>query len=155
MQVPGTAVFLHPTNQTTPLALRENVAFNHVVHERVFVVSTTSESVPHVAPEDRVVFDDLGDPYDRIEHLTLRFGFSDEQDVPAALRLARAQGIQIDPDEAYYFLSRITVHRTNDACMPQWRKRLFIGLAHNAATPVQYFRLPADRTVVMGAQVGL
>ena len=31
--------------------------------------------------------------------------------------------------------------------------RLFVGLAHNAATPVEYFRLPIGRTVVMGAQV--
>jgi KUP system potassium uptake protein len=37
--------------------------------------------------------------------------------------------------------------------MPPWRKRLFLGLAHNAASPTQYFRLPEDRTVAMGATV--
>lgn len=154
-RVPGTAIFLHPSKETAPIALRENAAFNHVIHDNVFIVSTIAESIPHVAPADRVVFDCLGNPYDHIEHITLRFGFSDDQDIPAGLRLAREMGVDIDPDDAYYFLSRITVHRVPGKVMATWRKRLFIGMAHNAATPVQYFRLPAERTVVIGAQVGL
>jgi KUP system potassium uptake protein len=36
-----------------------------------------------------------------------------------------------------------------------WRKRLFIALSHNAASPADYFRLPVDRTVVMGSRVDL
>jgi KUP system potassium uptake protein len=39
--------------------------------------------------------------------------------------------------------------------MRSWRKRLFIGLAHNAANPAAYFKLPVDRTVVMGSRVEL
>ncbi|HET7279606.1 MAG TPA: hypothetical protein VFJ22_16120 [Dermatophilaceae bacterium] len=39
--------------------------------------------------------------------------------------------------------------------MSRWRKRLFLGLAHNAASPIEYFRLPEDRTVAMGAVVVL
>ena len=30
-----------------------------------------------------------------------------------------------------------------------------VGLAHNAASPTEYFRLPEDRTVAMGAAVVL
>ena len=87
--VPGTAVFLHPSKQSTPLALRENATFNHVIHENVLIVSTTAENVPHIPDDERVELDHLGDPYDAITHLTLRFGFQEEQDVPAALALAR------------------------------------------------------------------
>ena len=111
-RVPGTAVFLHPSKQSTPLALRENATFNHVIHENVLIVSTTSENVPHIPDDERVELDHLGDPYDAITHLTLRFGFQEEQDVPAALALAREQGIvEVDPDTAYYFLSRINIQR--------------------------------------------
>jgi KUP system potassium uptake protein len=39
--------------------------------------------------------------------------------------------------------------------MATWRKRLFIGLAHNAASPAAYFKLPDDRTVVMGSRLEL
>jgi KUP system potassium uptake protein len=154
--VPGTAVFLHPDKVTAPLAFRENAAFNHIVHEKVFIVSTTSENIPHVPDEERIVVDHLGDAHHEMTHLTLRFGFSDDQDVPAALALARLQGIDIDPDTAFYFLSKITVQRGDgNGGMSTWRKRLFIGLNHNAADPAVYFRLPDERTVVMGAHLAL
>ena len=75
-------------------------------------MSTTSENVPHIPDDERVELDHLGDPYDAITHLTLRFGFQEDQDVPAALALAREQGIvEVDPDTAYYFLSRISLQR--------------------------------------------
>jgi KUP system potassium uptake protein len=154
-RVPGTAVFLHPDKATAPLAFRENASFNHIVHERVFIVSTCSENVPHVPDAERVVVDHFGDRDDAITHLTLRYGFSDDQDVPAGLRIARALGQEIDPDSAFYFLSKITVQRGDGAGMSTWRKRLFIGLNHNAADPAVYFCLPEDRTVVMGAQLAL
>jgi KUP system potassium uptake protein len=119
-------------------------------------VSTTSEHTPYVSDEERVELDHLGDPYDAITHLTLRFGFQEDQDVPAALALARDLGIyDVDPDTAYYFLSRIIVQRGSGREMPIWRKRLFLGLAHNAASPTEYFCLPEDRTVAMGAAVVL
>jgi len=61
----------------------------------------------------------------------------------------------IDPAEAYYFLSRISIQRGQGREMRTWRKRLFVGLAHNAASPTEYFHLPEDRTVAMGAAVVL
>ena len=39
--------------------------------------------------------------------------------------------------------------------MARWRKALFVALAHNAADPAAYFRLPGDRTVTMGSDVDL
>lgn len=155
MHVPGTAVFMHPNKETAPLALRENASFNHVVHENVLIVTTVSANVPHVPIDERVTIDDLGDPFDHITHLTVRFGFQDDQDVPAALEKARDMGVEFDAEEVYYFLSRISVQMSQDNSMPKWRKRMFVGLAHNAATPVQYFRLPEERTVIMGANVAL
>jgi KUP system potassium uptake protein len=153
-QVEGTAVFLHPDKLTTPLALRENTTFNHVIHSRVLVVSATSANVPFVSDDERCTVDPLGDPYDAIDHLTVRFGFQEDQDVPAALALAHSSGlIELDLDNVYYFLSRINVQRGSGEGLSTWRKRLFIGMAHNAASPVEYFRLPEDRTVSMGAAV--
>jgi KUP system potassium uptake protein len=39
--------------------------------------------------------------------------------------------------------------------MARWRKRLFVAIARNAASPVAYFGLPDDRTVVVAAYVEL
>jgi KUP system potassium uptake protein len=157
-RVPGIGIFPHPTKETTPLALRANLDHNHVVHEHVVIVSAVSENIPHVV-EDRIRVDDLGYRDDGIVHVTVRYGFQDEQDIPAALREAasgdgsRGTELDIDPDRASYFLSRVTLRLTHDPDMRMWRKRLFLGLANNAANPAEYFGLPEARTVVMGSQV--
>jgi KUP system potassium uptake protein len=156
-RVPGTAVFPHPTNETTPLAMRANVEHNHVLHERVVIVSVTSENVPHVAPGERLSVDNLGYTDDGIAHLTFRVGFQDDQNIPETLRGVSELGseLDIDPDAASYFLSRVSIRRGRTAGMSSWRKRLFIGLAHNAASPAEYFGLPEDRTIVMGSHIYL
>jgi len=156
-RVPGTAVFPHPTKLTAPLALRANVEFNHVLHERVVIVSVLSENVPHVPPDERVALDELGAPDDGIVHVSARFGFQDEQDLPQVLRQASglSDELDIDPDTASYFLSRMTIERGRQPGMSGWRKRMFIGLSHNAANPAAYFCLPVDRTVVMGSRIEL
>ncbi|WP_345439862.1 potassium transporter Kup [Actinoallomurus vinaceus] len=161
-KVPGTAVFPHPGKQTTPLALRANLDHNHVVHEHVVIVSVSSENVPHVPVAELITVDDLGYQDDGVVHLTVRYGFQDEQDIPAALRMAasrserpRSELLDIDPDNASYFLSRGTLRLTDEPGMQRWRKKLFLALAHNAASPAEYFCLPEARTVVMGTQVDL
>jgi KUP system potassium uptake protein len=156
-RVPGIAVFPHPTKETTPLALRANVEFNQVLHEHVVLFSVIAENVPHVAAERQICIDDLGYADDGIVHLEVRFGFQDDRDLPEALRAAQGRTSELDfnADEALYFLSHLAIQRGDDECMVNWRKRLFIGLAHNAANPSVRFCLPEDRTVVMGAHVEL
>jgi len=160
-RVPGTAVFPHPTKETTPIALRANVEFNHVLHDRVVIVSVRSLNVPHVPFDDRLSVDELGYSDDGIVHLDVRFGFQDEQDIPEMLHHAVGLSTELDfdPDQAFYFLSRIAIERGagNDIepKMATWRKRLFVGLAHNAASPASYFCLPFDRTVSMATRIEL
>jgi KUP system potassium uptake protein len=152
-KVPGTAVFLHPDAETTPLAFRENANFNHVIHEHTWIISALSEDVPHIPLAERIVVDHLQDSHDNIAHLTLRFGFRDEQDVPLSLAVARSQGVPIDLDNAMYYLSRISVHASDRPGMARWRKPLFVAMARNSASPVEFFHLPVDKVVIMGAQV--
>jgi len=156
-RVPGTAVFPHPTKETTPLALRANVQYNQVLHEHVVLVSVHVENVPYVPNDERISIDELRYADDGVVHVDFRFGFQDEQDLPAMLRQAagRTQELEFDPDDAYYFLSRLTIQPGTAEGMAGWRKRLFIGLAHNAANPAANFNLPIDRTVVMGAHLEL
>ncbi|WP_240437751.1 potassium transporter Kup [Sciscionella marina] len=156
-RVPGTAVFPHQTKETVPLALRANAEFNEVVHEHVVIVSVISENVPHVPRGERLDVDSLAHANDGIVHLSVHFGFHDDQNLPATLRDAfmLTSELEIDTDTAFYFLSRITIEPGNTPDMPAWQKRLFIGLAHNAASAATYFRLPVDRTVVMGTRIEL
>ncbi|MCW2534341.1 MAG: kup [Modestobacter sp.] len=156
-RVPGTAVFPHPGKETTPLAFRANVEHNKIIHHGVLIVSASSANVPHVPVRERFSVDHLGDTDDGIQHLAVRFGFSDEPNLPEALRQACAAGVIepgiVDGPEASYFLSRGPIRRTRAPGMAPWRKVLFLTLAHNAADPAAYFGLPVNRTVTMGSPV--
>jgi KUP system potassium uptake protein len=155
VRVPGTAVFLNSSGTTTPLALRYNVEHNRVLHELVVIFTAETVGVPHVADEDRLVVDDLLIRDDGIVLFTARFGFQDQPNVPAALRLAAAHGIDVDVEGASYFLSRITIAATRSPGMAMWRKRLFTAMSRNAASPVRYFGLPEDRVVALGSSIEL
>jgi len=103
-----------------------------------------------------VTIDDLGYRDDGITHVTARFGFQDDLDVPRTLRSA-AERLEREADfsAVSYFLSRISIVATDDPGMARWRKKLFIAIARNAANPVPYFHLPEDRTIVMASHVEL
>jgi KUP system potassium uptake protein len=157
-RVPGTAIFLNPTKQTTPLAMRANVEHNHALHEHVVILSIDTKRVPYVPDHERIAIDDLGHKDDGIVHVTTRFGYAESQNVPAALRLACDR--ELSPElgdlellEATYFVSRISIVRSDAPGMAGWRKRLFVAIAKNAASPVEYFGLPIDRTVTMGSAI--
>jgi len=158
-RVAGTAVFPHPDNETTPLALRANTEHNHVLHKSVVIVSVNIRKVPHVPVGQRLVVDDLGYRDDGIQHVSLRFGFSDAPDLPAALMQASAGGVldsgPADMADASYFISRASLRRTAVPGMARWRKGLFLFLARNAADRSAFFHLPAGRTITMGTDVDL
>jgi KUP system potassium uptake protein len=151
----GTAVFLNPTKETTPLAMRANVEHNNTLHRNVVIISIETLNVPSVAESDQVSIDDLGYRDDGISHVTARVGFQDNIDVPRILDLAVARGLEGDCDTstASYFLSRMTIIPTDAPGMARWRKKLFLGIARNSSNPVAYFGLPDERTVVMGSHV--
>ena len=156
-RVPGVAVFPHPTKETTPLALRANVEFNHVLHEHIVIISGRTANVPHVPWDRRLEVSDLGDPVDGIVHVSAEFGFHDRMDFPEVLHrisTEEGEGLEaVDLDQAAYFVSRITLQRTRRPGMSRWRKMLFIALAHNAASQAEFLYLPEERTVVIGAQI--
>jgi KUP system potassium uptake protein len=156
-RLPGVAVYLNPSRDTTPLALRVGVDRIHAIHQEVVIVTIETTTSPHVAEHDRVAFDHLGYDHDGYSHVTLRFGFQDRPDVPKALALARRStpGLEVDfnPYHATYFLSHITVVPDGSPGMARWRKALFVTLARNAASPTEYFHLPAERVVTMGSQI--
>jgi KUP system potassium uptake protein len=156
-RAPGTAVFLTAGKETTPLALRENVDHNHVLHESVVIVSVETRRVPHVGRSERVVVDELGYGDDGILHVTINYGFQDEQNVPRALRQAanRELEVELDIDNATYFISQITLVRGDGPGMTKWRKKLFLGLSRTSTSPVEFFCLPEHRIVTMGSYIEL
>ena len=154
-RVPGTAIFLHRSGNTAPLALRANVEHNKSLHEEAVVVSISIQPTPHVAPEERLEVNDLGYRDDGIAHVTIHYGFQDDTDVPGALATATERGLEteIDLDNASYFLSKIELTRSEGDGMSAWRKRLFVATSNIATDPVDTFGLPRSRTIIMGSHI--
>jgi len=156
VRIPGTAVFLNRGSQTTPLALRANVEHNHVLHEHVVIMSLDTEPVPRVAEDERVVVDDLGYTDDGIIHVSAKFGYMEQPDVPAALHLVECLPMTEGPirvDEATYYVSKLELCSGSTRTMAPWRKRLFIATTHIAADAAAYFGLPLNRTVIIGSRI--
>ena len=152
--VPGTAIYLTSSTDTTPLALRINVERNHIRHKQIVIFRVEVLDVPHISDDRRCAIDNLGDPNDRVVLVNARFGYRDRPDIPAALRLAAEQTRELQNlDDATYFLSRITIYPTELGGMAMWRKRLFSALARNASSPTEYFQLPDDQVVALGSQI--
>ncbi|MDX6594838.1 MAG: system potassium uptake protein [Solirubrobacterales bacterium] len=156
-RVPGTAVYLNARRETTPLALRAGVEHTHAMHEAVVIISIETTKAPYVPESERLIVDNLGYEDDGIMHLTARFGYQDMPDVPRLLALAAKAGLEceVDVEGAVYFLSQVTIVPTPAPGMARWRKRLFVAMARNAASPVDYFRLPGERTVTLGSVIEL
>ncbi len=150
------AIYLNPSKDTTPLALKADVEHHGIFHDKVLIVSVEPVSVPHVDADQQLVAETLGSGLFKIRHVTLRAGYHDTTDVPAALALARKRGLlerNLDLEHASYFVSRITITPTSAPGMSRWRKLLFMLMARNSASPIDAFRLPVERTATVGAMI--
>ncbi len=156
-RVPGTAIFLNRGKATAPLALRANVEHNEILHEEVLILSIETMPAPHIPDAERLQIDDLGYKDDRIIHVTARFGYMDQTNVPGLLPLIRDTDIEsaLPDDKLSYFVSRIELVQGHAPGMSRWRKRLFIATSRITADAAEYFRLPRERTVIMGSRIEL
>jgi KUP system potassium uptake protein len=156
-RVPGTAVFLNRGKATAPLALRANVEHNEILHTEVLILSVETTTAPHVPEAERLQIDDLGYRDDGITHVTARFGYMDQTNIPGLLPLIRAASTESSLAEGNlsYFVSRIELVQGSAPGMSRWRKRLFIATSRITADAAEYFRLPRESTVIMGSRIEL
>jgi KUP system potassium uptake protein len=156
-RVPGTAIFLNRGKETAPLALRANVEHNEILHQEVLILSIETMPAPHIPEAERLQIDDLGYEDDRITHVTARFGYMDKTNIPALLPLIRGADTEtpLSDGKLSYFVSRIELVQGNTPGMSRWRKRLFIATSRITADAAEYFRLPRERTVIMGSRIEL
>ncbi|HEY6817719.1 MAG TPA: potassium transporter Kup [Croceibacterium sp.] len=149
-RVPGTAIFMNSGASGTPSALLHNIKHNKVLHERVVVLTVKIADVPYVDPEERFSISEIGDGFFRV---VLNYGFMQETDVPAALKEISRCGAKFEMMQTSFFLSRQTLIAAKHPGMALWREKLFAWMMRNAATPMEFFRLPTNRVVELGSQV--
>lgn len=150
LRVPGTAVFMYSDPAATPPALLHNLKHNKVLHERVLLLSVESLDTPHVPESERIDVQALGHGLYRI---VLRYGFMEDPDVPRDLTLTAKFGLEVNPRQVSYFLGRERVIASKRPGMAIWREKLFGVMNRNARNATDFFRLPPNQVVEVGAQV--
>ena len=149
-RTPGTAVFLTATPGVTPHALLHSLKHFKALHERVVFLTIEFRDAPVVPLEERAVCERLGSDCWRVR---LRYGFMDRPDVPAALELCNASGLEIEPMDTSDFLSREMIVPAAGSGMALWRERLFAAMARNAGSVADYFNIPPNRAIELGTRV--
>ena len=150
-RVPGTAVYLTGQQEVVPVALLLNLRHNGVLHERVVLLHVQAERVPRVPETERVTVEVL--PYG-FRHVTLRFGFAEKPNVPAALRL-HGKEVGFAPEEASYFLGNEIPVPSLHPELSSWEEQIFAFLTRNAVRASDYFLIPPPRVVELGTRVEL
>jgi KUP system potassium uptake protein len=151
-RVAGAAVFLQTDPIYAPSALMHNLKHNRVLHDILVFISVETTEVPRVPRDERVEVKKLPLGAFLVE---ARFGYMEQPDVPAALRMCEPYGLSIDPRQASYFLGRRAIRTSARARMPFWQQRLFIMLANQSARAIEFFRIPPERVVELGMQMSV
>ena len=149
-RVPGTAIFMASQTAGVPSALLHNIKHNKVLHDRVIILTVLIAEVPYIHPEERCEIDDLGDGFYRA---ILHYGFMEETNVPEGLKQMKRCGGEFDMMDTSFFLSRQTLLPSAKPGMAIWREKIFAWMLRNAATAMDFFRLPTNRVVELGSQV--
>jgi KUP system potassium uptake protein len=108
--------------------------------------------VPWVPHENRIQCEALGHDCWRV---LVRYGFMDRPDVGHALELCGPAGLQLEPAEVSYFLSRekIVPSVAAKSALARWRDRIFAAMARNAGSVTDFFNIPPNRVVELGTRV--
>lgn len=165
-RVPGTAVFMTSSGDGVPVVLLHHLKHNKVLHEQVVLMSIKTEEVPEIEAEERLTLEKLSHGFYRV---MARYGFMETPDVPEILYRLRLAGLKARTNETTFYLGheRILVldrkrgpragTRTApddmDMDMARWRKKLFVFLQRNARSATEFFGIPPNRVVELGAQV--
>jgi KUP system potassium uptake protein len=149
----GTAVFLASAPNGVPLALTQFVKHNHVLHQRVVLVTVLIEEAPRIAREDRA---EIIEVVEGITRVILHYGFMQYPTIYEGLRLACEQGKLpgIDLTDITYYIGRETIIPSTDvAGMALWRETVFAFLQRNAERSAAFFGVPPRQVVEFGTEI--
>ncbi len=149
-RVQGTAVFMTSSPEGVPHALLHNLKHNKVLHDRVLILTVVIDEVPFVDDEDRMEVRPLGSNFYR---MIMRYGFMQEINIPATLKIVENCGPKIKMMDTSFFLARQTLLASDRPGMAIWREKVFAWMLSNSESAMEFFKLPTNRVVELGSQV--
>lgn len=158
-RVPGSAVFFSRDPAVTPGALSTMVEQVHALPGTVLLLTVKTLDRPYLPADERLELDHLGPEDDGVCHVTATFGYADRVDLATLLAdsiaLAEGELDGLDPDTTTFYVSDPVVVFDRRASMPRWRQRVYLAMDRVTPDAVDLFKLPRDRTIVIGRQVAL
>jgi KUP system potassium uptake protein len=151
-RLPGTAAVLGRLTQGVPLALTQNLKYNHVMHENLLLVSVLVAEIPRVPATERAVVTSVCTGVTRVE---LHYGFMEQPNVPLGLGEAVSLG-RIEPcrlESVIYFTGHETINALGRLPqMARWRESVYTWMHRNAQRPGAYFKIPASQIMEIGVE---
>jgi len=149
-RVAGTACYLVADPRFAPTALLHNLKHNKVLHERIVLMAIVIDEVPRVAEADRVR---LSQPAPGVWSAALHYGFLEQPDIPEALPLLAAAGLDMKVMETSFVVGREKIVAGRRPGLAPWRKRIFILLHRSMMSATEFFHIPPGRVVELGGQI--
>lgn len=151
--VPGTALFLTSDPEMIPPAMARNLKHNHVIHERVVMLSMITRDIPRVDRADRCRVECFRENLFRV---SVYFGFMESPSMREVLEALALRELQIPLEEITFFLGRETlIAARRPGGMAMWREHLFAFMSRNAYRATQFFHIPANQVIEIGSQIEL
>jgi len=152
-RVPGTAVFLTRTEHDAPPLMVWHLKHNRALHERLFVLTVLTETVPWIDNAARLSVEEIAPHFWRA---AARYGFMERPDIPSLLQTAYAGGCGVDLSDVTYYIGHETIVPSDDEKrVPRWLEALFAAMQRNSAHVSDYFKLPRDAVVEIGREIAI
>jgi KUP system potassium uptake protein len=148
-KISGVAIYLSESPLSTPLAFIHNINHNKIIHRKVIFISVGFKNVPFVRSENRLRFQSLAPGFYRV---LLLYGFMNRTDIRSALKIIENNYLKIPLEETTFYVGRETLLPRASLGMSKWRDRLFIFMKRNSEDVIQYFNIPPERVIEIGAQ---
>lgn len=148
-RVRGTAVFLSASKGTTPPALLHNLKHNQVLHQTTVVLTIQSVRTPRVNEDERIEAANLGSGIWRV---VASYGFMEQPNVPEVLAACANHGLECNAAKVSFFLGRETIVPTCGN-IPLWQAKYFALLSRSSQSAMEFFNLPPNRVIELGAQI--
>ena len=149
-RVPGTAIYLTSRTDVVPVPLLHNFKHNKVIHQRVVLMHVATENVPRVAAHRRIEVTHLTGNFHSV---VVHYGFMEQPDIPRVLDACAAQQLRFDLMETSFFVGHVTIVAARASRLGRLRTKLFEAMHRNALAATEFFRIPPNRVIELGAQV--
>ncbi|MFI3218548.1 MAG: potassium transporter Kup [Methylococcales bacterium] len=150
----GTAVYLAKTLHGVPQVFLHNFEHNHVLHEQIIVLTIVTKDEPYIDYEHRIKIRNFGKNHN-FYRIKFYYGFQQDPDVRQDLALCAKAGIDLDFNNTSFFIGSEQLTFKKRTPLPEWRKSLFLFLFNNAASAIDFFRIPVERVIELGIRIDL